>query len=529
MSFFIGQRLCQNKYILEQELGRGGFGITYKATNTVLHQPVVIKTLNDSLRQEPNFENYQHQFHAEARRLAKCVHPNIVRVSDFFTDDNVPCIVMDYVPGPTLDTLIGIGRPLPEGLALYYIQQVGAAVHTVHQNGLLHRDIKPQNLILREGTQQVVLIDFGIAREFTPGKTQAHTHLVSEGYAPIEQYLPQAKRSAATDVYGLAATLYTLLTGQLPIAAPLRDRHPLAEPRQLQPEVSDAVNRAVMQGMAMELEHRPAQVDAWLALLPNSATARFASRIQGTGTRRHPISQVPTAVVSPARRSTAVSQVRPETVTNVVPAEGRRSGGQSERQSKEPWLPLLVLFSILLPFGLGYVWWRSQVASTQSPPSEVSPPVSIPEPESSPSPAAPPPAAAPLPVEDAVESPEPDVLPEAEPLPEETAEPEAADESLTTPTDESSVNGTVEAPAVDENSAVDPQQSEQEAQEQEQEQRQDQQAPEQEAQAQEQERQQQKQEREHEAQQLRDQQERERQQQKLEQEREAQQTEENGS
>ncbi|MEM7064873.1 MAG: protein kinase [Cyanobacteria bacterium P01_B01_bin.77] len=351
MSFSIGQRLYQNKYILEQELGRGGFGTTYKATDTVLNQTVVIKTLNDALSQELNFASYQHQFHAEAKRLAKCVHPNIVRVSDFFTDDNIPCIVMDYVPGRTLDTLVVPGRPLPEGLALHYIQQVGEAVHTVHQNGLLHRDIKPQNLILREGTQQVVLIDFGIAREFTPGKTQAHTHLVSEGYAPIEQYLPQAKRSAATDIYGLAATLYTLLTGQLPIAAPLRDRHPLPEPRQLQPSISTAANRAVMQGMAMEPQHRPAQVGVWLALLPEAGNRLVAPAAS------HPISQVPTAVVAPARQSAAVSQARASTVAHALPAQERRTNGrQSGRQSSGPWLPLLVLFGISLLLGLGYVW-----------------------------------------------------------------------------------------------------------------------------------------------------------------------------
>ncbi|HEY9665144.1 MAG TPA: protein kinase, partial [Allocoleopsis sp.] len=114
MILFTGKRLGQNKYVIEEELGRGGFGITYKAANTVLDQIVVIKTLNSELRQDPNFLNHQQQFQAEARRLAKCVHPSIVRVNDFFVEDGLPFIVMDYVPGQTLDRVVLPDKPLPE-------------------------------------------------------------------------------------------------------------------------------------------------------------------------------------------------------------------------------------------------------------------------------------------------------------------------------------------------------------------------------------------------------------------------------
>ncbi len=155
---------------------------------------------------------------------------------------------MDYIPGQTLDNLVLPDHPLPEATAINYIQQVGVALKAVHKLGLLHRDVKPQNLILQQGTGQVVLIDFGTAREFSPGLIQTHTSVLSEGYAPIEQYLPHAKRTAATDVYGLAATLYTLLTAQVPIASILRDRHPLREPRELRPDLSPAVNQAILRG-----------------------------------------------------------------------------------------------------------------------------------------------------------------------------------------------------------------------------------------------------------------------------------------
>ncbi|MEC4813894.1 MAG: serine/threonine-protein kinase [Scytonema sp. PMC 1069.18] len=267
-----GTTLQGGKYTLDREIGRGGFGITFKATHHYLHHVVVVKTLNEKLRQHPDFAKFERQFQDEARRLATCIHPNIVRVSDFFVEDGLPYMVMEYIPGETLaEAFILPGTPLLEMTAIHYIRQIGAALQVVHNNGLLHRDVKPDNIILREGTQEVVLIDFGIAREFNNGIRQTHTGMVSEGYSPIEQYLSQAPRTPATDVYGLAATLYALLTAQVPIPALLRDREQMSSPRELQPHLSAAVNQAVMRGMAVEARFRPQSVTDWLHLLPGQA------------------------------------------------------------------------------------------------------------------------------------------------------------------------------------------------------------------------------------------------------------------
>lgn len=271
-----GTTLQNGKYTITQEIGRGGFGITYKATHHYLGQEVVMKTINEKLRQHPDFAKFERQFQDEARRLATCIHPHIVRVSDFFTENGLPYMVMEYIPGETLgEAFVLPGIPLSEETAIHYIRQIGAALQVVHNNGLLHRDIKPDNIILRQGTQEVVLIDFGIAREFNNGVKQTHTGLVSEGYAPIEQYLTQAPRTAATDVYGLAATLYALITGQIPMPALLRDREAMASPRELQPHIAAATNQAVMRGMAVESQFRPATVAEWLQLLPGYAGEKF--------------------------------------------------------------------------------------------------------------------------------------------------------------------------------------------------------------------------------------------------------------
>ncbi|MEM9805004.1 MAG: serine/threonine-protein kinase, partial [Cyanobacteria bacterium P01_D01_bin.56] len=200
-----GASLQKGKYVIEEELGHGGFGVTYRAIRHPLNQRVVIKTLRWPGNTTEKAQQLQ-RFEAEARRLARCQHPHIVEVTDFFVEAGQPYLVMDFIPGQPLSALIFPGRPLAEDKALQYIRQITEALQTVHNQGLLHRDVKPQNIMI-DG-DSAILIDFGIARELTSGHTQTHTNLVSEGYAPLEQYLPKARRSAASDVYGLAATLY---------------------------------------------------------------------------------------------------------------------------------------------------------------------------------------------------------------------------------------------------------------------------------------------------------------------------------
>ena len=312
-----GTTLQGRKYTLNQEIGRGGFGITYKATHHYLSQEVVIKTLNDKLRQHPDFAKFERQFQDEARRLATCVHPNIVRVSDFFVEAGLPYMVMEYIRGETLgEAFVLPAIPLPEATAIHYIRQIGAALQVVHNNGLLHRDVKPDNIILRQGTAEVVLIDFGIAREFNGGVRQTHTGMVSEGYSPIEQYLTQAPRTPATDVYGLAATLYALLTAQVPMPALLRDREKMPSPRELQPHLSAAVNQAIIRGMAVESRFRPATVAEWLKLLPaNGVSAAPQSMPTHTiatidlSTQQYPENSSPEAAQSVTQVSSTTGKV----------------------------------------------------------------------------------------------------------------------------------------------------------------------------------------------------------------------------
>lgn len=177
-------------------------------------------------------------------------------------------MVMEYIDGEDLGTLVENHGVLSEEIALKYIQQIGEALTVVHNNGLLHRDIKPQNIMIRSGKSEAVLIDFGIAREFTPNLSKTHTKILSDGFAPIEQYDARAKRGAFTDVYALAATLYSLLTGELPTIAPMRAiGTEIEEAKKINSQISDRVNHAIIKGMEIKPENRPQSINEWLNLL----------------------------------------------------------------------------------------------------------------------------------------------------------------------------------------------------------------------------------------------------------------------
>ncbi len=408
MDTFLGKSLQGGKYTLDQPLGEGGFGITFKATHHYLGQTVVIKTLNPSIRDDPRFAQLNERFQDEGRRLAKCVHPNIVRVSDFFVEEGVPYLVMDYIPGRTLEAVVFPANPLAEAIAIHYIRQIGAALQVVHHNGLLHRDVKPQNIILRDNSQEVVLIDFGISREFTPGATQTHTSILSEGYAPVEQYMAQAQRTPATDVYGLAATLYAMLTAQIPVASVLRNRQTMPAPRDLRPELSAQINQAVMRGMAVESAYRPPTVAEWLALLPDAQSlggtpvatgqpaggSTSAMPTLAVSPRANPTVPTPSPVLSPSPSpgfSPAPSPIPvsgpdpalsnfptlavspryggppPVTPTAAVPLSP--AGASPRRSSVLPGLAILgvVAIAVISAAGVAAVWLRSQqIATTPS-------------------------------------------------------------------------------------------------------------------------------------------------------------------
>ena len=289
--------LKNGDYRIINTLGQGGFGITYLATQRGLDRTVVIKEFfmsdycareRDTLRvtfgtdsSREMIERFREKFVKEARNIAAFDHPNIVRVIDVFEENNTAYYVMEYHSAGSLGSLVDNRGALNEDDALYYIRQVASALKYVHSRKMMHLDIKPDNILVNS-RGEAVLIDFGLSKRYDEkGKATSTTPIgISHGYAPMEQYNPGGvgEFSPAIDVYSLGATLFTLLTGEMPPPA-----LQLVDSRSLQGDlaaknVSGAVAEAVIKSMSFMKEARPQSVDEFLALLDAQPATGSSSR-----------------------------------------------------------------------------------------------------------------------------------------------------------------------------------------------------------------------------------------------------------
>jgi len=258
--------LQNGKYILEQQLDKRYFDRTYKAINSLNGRSVVIEEFQLQLQGKIIGGSNGKDTIENLRKLIRCGHPNIARFNDFFIEDEIVYIVRELVIGESLDRIVLPNDPLEEAIAINYIRQIGATLKAIHSIGLLHENIKPQNIILPENNGELVLIGWFKRRRLINNK--CYSTLARDGYIPIENYLPEAKPTPATDIYSLAATLYTLVTAQIPISVCSQISYPLISPKELRSDLSSEISIAIMQGMALKPEDRPQNIDEWLALLP---------------------------------------------------------------------------------------------------------------------------------------------------------------------------------------------------------------------------------------------------------------------
>ncbi|MFN9115693.1 MAG: serine/threonine protein kinase [Bacteroidota bacterium] len=261
--------LLHNRYRIHSVIGQGGFGITYKATDQTNNQSVCIKELYiaghctrgaghtvqvQGLESEV-FADYIKRFIAEAKSLQAFKHPGIVHVNDVFEALNTAFYVMDFVDGPTLKQKVSqLGR-LKYQEAAEIFSKLMLAVDEVHRHNLLHRDIKPDNIII-DPNGQPILLDFGSARALGDGRTTTQTAILTPGYAPLEQYSERARRGPFTDVYGLGATFYFCLTGKKPLPVTDRQMETLQAPHQLHADIPESLSSAVMLAMSIKPEDR---------------------------------------------------------------------------------------------------------------------------------------------------------------------------------------------------------------------------------------------------------------------------------
>lgn len=265
-----GTTLCGGKYIIEKKIGAGGFGITYIAKHATLGKKYAIKefflsgynvrnnkTNHISLQgiEEKDFTKIKQRFIEEARTLASLNNDAVVKVIDIFDENGTSYMVMPFVEGVTLQSMVEKDGPMDYDIAVNYIVRICDALSYIHSKDILHRDVTPDNIIVTPD-QKTVLIDFGSARKFVNDKTQRHTTILKQGYAPLEQYSATSRKGAYTDLYSLGGVLYYILTGVRPIDATERTMESIKDPIELNPKIPKQINAVIMKAMAMDSSER---------------------------------------------------------------------------------------------------------------------------------------------------------------------------------------------------------------------------------------------------------------------------------
>ena len=288
----VPEQIVHNRYRVITLLSKGGMGAVYEALDTTLGVRCALKEMVPYPGTPTAvLPQLREQFLQEARVLAELRHPNLPRVTDHFEEEDSVYLVMDYVYGKRLDEVVTQRGRLAEDEVLGWARQLMEALVYCHEHGVIHRDIKPQNVVITS-LGRVTLVDFGLAKLLDP--KAPHTRTVVRGlgtpeYAPPEQY--DAKKGSTdvrTDIYSLGASLYHALTGEPPPTVTERvvDPECLVPLNQHRDDVSEATEQVIVKAMALRPSQRFQSVaemhEALLGSPPSRVEMENAAPLEGT-------------------------------------------------------------------------------------------------------------------------------------------------------------------------------------------------------------------------------------------------------
>ena len=365
-------RLLNNRYQIDGRIGSGGMAEVYRARDLMLERTVAIKLLREDFSRDPAFRE---RFRQEAKAAANLSHPNIVTIHDFGFDNQQIFIVMEYVPGTDLKTILESRGILNVDEALPLIIQACAGVGYAHRTGMVHCDVKPHNMIVTPD-QRLKVTDFGIARALASINPQEVNHVVwgSPQYFSPEQATGHPP-SPASDVYSLGVVLYEMLTGRLPFmansAAELSQMHRAlipSPPSQFNPLIPLDLERACLKVLSKEPSSRYRTADQFGRVLISLSRSIKASTNEIRTPLKIPASEISRSSTQslPAplqTQSHLPSQSRPPTIQKLTPLDPKITA-QTVDKAVAPqtsmdidWLTWgLILLSVITLGGLVPFW-----------------------------------------------------------------------------------------------------------------------------------------------------------------------------
>ena len=307
--------LVGDRYLIGEALGAGGFGIVYKALDTRLETVVAVKEFFVSRimtraagekqvivtkKSQEEFRYRRERFLAEARHMAKfSTHRSIPNVYEFFEENDTAYIVMELLEGQTLtEYMADKSHTMTRELALEITREVGLALQALHGEGIIHRDVAPDNIFICEGQERrIKLMDLGAAR-LADSSDEVIDIILKPGYSPPEQYDNTKTIGPWTDVYALGASLYLMLTGRKPEESTNRKiGDSLAEPMALNPEIPENLNNAVLRAMAVDRHLRFQKVEEFLAALGSEKKVRTPEQEKKRRSRKRLLSVLAACLV----------------------------------------------------------------------------------------------------------------------------------------------------------------------------------------------------------------------------------------
>ena len=326
---FVQRTVIDNRYTLIEPLGGGGMAEVYLAHDEVLDRDVAVKILRG---QYVDDEEFVERFRREAQSAASLSHPNIVSIYDRGrSEDGAYYIAMEYVPRGTLKDRISRDGALEPGMAAGVALQISDALQTAHENGVIHRDIKPQNVLVTK-TGDVKVTDFGIARAASSPLTATSAVLGTAGYMSPEQAMGKPV-GPQSDLYSLGVVLYEMLTGDIPYRAEspiaqamMHVNEPPRSPREVNPEVPKPLDTLTLKLLAKDPEDRYPSASALANDVERIRSGRSPAAVAAKTTAEM-ASPLPPLPAAPGGRTAKTSVRLPVAPPTGTPENGRRRGG----------------------------------------------------------------------------------------------------------------------------------------------------------------------------------------------------------